>query len=218
MIPHFSINIHTITHTFNSPTGPLIVLNDLSVTFEQGTTYALTGVSGSGKSTLLHLIAGFDVPTMGTIEYSGNFTKGDIGFVFQNPFLMRELTILENVMLRGIVTGKSQQSCQPEALELLRIVDLLDKRDCYPSSLSGGQQQRVALARAVFGDLVFLLADEPTAHLDTENKKILLQFMQTIAKERNIGLIVSTHDSSIASTLDTTFNIERGTLISTTTG
>lgn len=218
MMPQFSIVIHNVTHTFNSPTGALSVLDDISVTFQQGTIYALTGVSGSGKSTLLHLIAGFDTPTAGSIEYSGAFMQYDIGFVFQNPFLMKELTILENVMLKGIIAGQSRESCKKEAFDLLKIVDLYDKRDCYPGSLSGGQQQRVALARAVFGSLAFLLADEPTAHLDSQNKQILLHFMQTIARERNVGLIISTHDKSVAHKADQVFTLERGKLIFSTTG
>jgi ABC-type lipoprotein export system ATPase subunit len=190
------------------------VLTGASYTFEQGTTYALTGVSGTGKSTILQLLAGLEQPTDGSVVYQNkalaqfsdvehqHFLHATVGLVFQLPYLIDELSVRENVMLKGMIIGQSGEISERKADRLLEQVGLLHKANAYPAALSGGEQQRVALVRALFVQPQFLLADEPTAHLDHETKKLIISLILEFQESSGMGLIIATHDPEIAALMD----------------
>ncbi len=219
-----SLHAHKITKVFYRAEEKIVVLQELSATFVQGSTYAIMGVSGSGKSTFLHLLAGLDMPTTGSIQFNNcpieNFSTREreyflqqhIGYVFQQPFLIAELSVLENVMLKGLIRGESYYNVQEIAYTLLAHVGLQDKAHYWPTTLSGGQQQRVALARALYGNPCFLLADEPTAHLDPATKYALMQLLIRTVHSHKIGIILSTHDQQVATACDTILELEQGQL------
>lgn len=201
-----------------------IVLRDVSATFEQGISYAITGISGSGKTTLLHSMAGIEQPNSGSIKLLGCdiykmsseerrlFLHAHIGLVFQLPYLIKELSVIENVMLKGIINNKSLVDCSDEAYTLLDAVGLYQRAKDFPTQLSGGQQQRVALARALFGKPTFLLADEPTGNLDAKTGEkiinLLLQFQETYA----MGLIISSHSRYVIEKMQMHYEVTEGSL------
>lgn len=200
------------------------VLKGISAQFEQGKTYALTGVSGTGKSTLLHIIAGLDAPSSGEVLYDNkdiaslspdqrtHFLNRYIGLVFQLPYLIRELSVLENVMLMGLIKGDPESECKKRALELLVSVGLEDKANHQPASLSGGQQQRVAILRALFNKPAFLLADEPTGNLDELSGKLIIELLLRYQNEWGMGIIVSSHDAYVAERMEIVYKLHDGVL------
>ncbi|HSW73886.1 MAG TPA: ATP-binding cassette domain-containing protein, partial [Candidatus Limnocylindria bacterium] len=185
----------------------------------------ITGASGAGKSTLLHLLGGMDMPDQGSVFFDGHAlgTMPDkqrrhvwntsFGLVFQNPYLINELTVLENVMLKGLAGGLNHTACVTTAQHLLKAVGLEDKMDSKPSTLSGGQQQRVALARALFGKPAFLLADELTGNLDATTGAALVDFLLKCQQEWHMGIILSTHDMGIASRMQERLCLREGRLV-----
>jgi lipoprotein-releasing system ATP-binding protein len=203
----------------------IAVLKDVTVSFCQGTTYAITGQSGAGKSTLMHLLAGLDIPTAGTITYQNTniaqlpeaariqFLNKSIGLVFQRPYLISELSVLENIIVPGMIAGIDRIACHDRGLYLLGQVDLAQKAASKPLSLSGGQQQRVALARALFNAPAFLLADEPTGNLDENMGKAIVDLLCTWSKKHGMGLIISTHDQSVVKRMEVVYHLSHGELL-----
>lgn len=191
-----------------------VLFHDISMTFHQGTSYAIQGVSGTGKSTLLSLIGNLDTPTSGAIYYDGqdihkqssDFLAAlriqSIGYLFQHSALIKELSVIENIQLPGLLHGYTKKDCYERAFMLLQKIDLVHKKDVYPGSLSGGEAQRVALARALFNKPTFLIADEPTANLDYKMGQEIIKYLCGFQQEWNMSLIVATHDTAIAQLLD----------------
>ena len=215
-----------ICKSFKQATKPLTVLNDISITFKQGETYAITGASGSGKSTLLHILGGLDKPTTGSVLFNSNdistlrtkqkeqILSSSIGFVFQFHYLINEFTVLENIMLMGIINGKNRNDCSLKAKKLLKQVGLSDKAKQYPWQLSGGEQQRVSILRAIFNKPHFLLADEPTGNLDANNAQQIVELFLTCQKEWNMGVILCSHDKNVYEKMNATFELSDGNLLS----
>jgi len=219
------LNVKQVSKTFQQSEKSLPVLTDISITFDRGVSYALSGISGSGKSTLLQILSGFEKPTSGIVTFNGkdihvfssqeheHFLHSSIGILFQTPHLIQELTVLENIMLKGLAAGGSRKDAIDKALTLLSEVMLEHKAYQKPIVLSGGEQQRVALARALMNDPLFLLADEPTAHLDVYARDTILQLLHQYKKTRNMGLIISSHDPYVTHTLDHHYILDQGTLV-----
>lgn len=203
---------------------PLTVLNGVNALFEQGKSYAITGASGSGKSTLIHILAGLDSPSTGIVYFDQAslttltasqktiFLNKMIGLVFQYPYLIKELTVVENVALKGLIAGKSMAQCIEESRILLAQVGLSEKIDAYPGQLSGGQQQRVALARALMNEPSFLIADEPTGNLDQATGTAIVDLMLKLQQERGMGIIVSSHDDYVSSRMNVRYELKDGLL------
>lgn len=198
-----------LTKIYNPETIPVYAVNDVSLQIAEGEFTALVGPSGSGKTTLLNLIGGLDNPTEGSIRISGvdittmrenkliDFRLQHIGFVFQSYNLIPVLTAAENVELVMLLQQKTKKERELRTKELLDEVGLADKMHCRPSELSGGQQQRVAVARALASKPRFILADEPTANLDSKSAENLLDIMERLNKEEQVTFIFSTHDPRV---------------------
>jgi len=198
-----------LTRVYNPETIPVYAVNDVSLQIAEGEFTALVGPSGSGKTTLLNLIGGLDNPTEGSIRISGvdittmpenkliDFRLQHIGFVFQSYNLIPVLTAAENVELVMLLQQKTKKERELRTKELLEEVGLADKMHCRPSELSGGQQQRVAVARALASKPRFILADEPTANLDSKSAENLLDIMERLNKEEQVTFIFSTHDPRV---------------------
>lgn len=209
-----TIKLENITKKF----GNYLVLDDINFEFKKGNAYALKGVSGTGKSTLINILSGIEFPTLGTVYYDKhniNTIKTDIkrkilqesiGLIFQYPYLIKELTVLENVIIKSLILNNKKENIKDYAIELIEKVGIIDKINKYPNELSGGEQQRVSLARAIFTKPDFLIADEPTAHLDEKNKILVLNLLIELQQVHNMGLIITSHDEMITKKLP--INIE----------
>lgn len=202
----------------------LQVLKGVDITVGRGEFVSIVGRSGSGKSTLLHLVGGLDRPTEGEIELEGRplntlsmrelarVRAEKIGFIYQFHHLLPEFTALENVIIPGMIMGRSTGYVIEKATGILENVGLGDRLHHRPSKLSGGEQQRVALARALMNDPQVVLADEPTGDLDQETGREVLEFVlaQSVAQGRS--LVMVTHDPAIAARADRKFRLEAGRL------
>jgi putative ABC transport system ATP-binding protein len=198
-----------ITKVYNPDKIPVRALNGVDLTIEEGEFTAIVGPSGSGKTTLLNIIGGLDQPTEGEVWIRDNnisdmsdnklidFRKNNIGFVFQAYNLIPVLTARENVGFVMLLQNRSKEERDQRVMELLEAVGLEDKIDKRPSELSGGQQQRVAVARALAPKPAFILADEPTANLDSASTTNLLDIMARLNKEEKVTFIFSTHDQRV---------------------
>ncbi len=187
----------------------LQVLHDVSLQFDAGKTYAITGASGSGKSTLLHILGGLDQPSSGHVRMQG-LKRSDIGFVFQFHYLLRELTMLENVALAGQIAGNNGTMCRERAGALLQQLGLGERLHAYPHQLSGGEQQRVAIARAIFSEPKFVLADEPTGNLDAAHASEVTKLFLDAQKQWGMGLVICTHDAAVYSEMETVYEVHDG--------
>jgi len=198
-----------VEKVYNPEKIPVHALKGVNLEIQEGEFTAIVGPSGSGKTTLLNIIGGLDRPTDGYVEVGGediskmsdneliDFRKEHIGFVFQAYNLIPVLTARENVEFVMLLQKRDKAERQKRVEELLNAVGLEDKMDKRPSELSGGQQQRVAVARALAPKPTFVLADEPTANLDSKSTANLLDIMARLNKEENITFVFSTHDQRV---------------------
>jgi putative ABC transport system ATP-binding protein len=198
-----------LSKVYNPDTVPVHALKDVDVSFEKGEFTSIVGPSGSGKTTLLNMLGGLDKPTSGKVEIRGvdisglkdsaliDFRLKNIGFVFQHYNLIPVFTALENVAFIMLLQNRSKEEMDARAKSLLEMVGLGERLDARPAQMSGGQQQRVAVARALASEPQFILADEPTANLDSESAMNLLDIMQKMNREQNVTFIFSTHDQRV---------------------
>ncbi len=198
-----------LTKIYNETIVPVKALNEVSLSFEQGEFTSIVGPSGSGKTTLLNMLGGLDKPSSGSILINQkditklkerqliDYRLKHIGFVFQSYNLIPVLTAVENVSFIMLLQKQSRKVIEKRAREILEQVGLGDRLNARPAQLSGGQQQRVAVARALASRPDFVLADEPTANLDTQSAFNLLDIMEKLNREENITLIFSTHDQRV---------------------
>ena len=215
-----------IVKTFESEEGrePLTVLDRASLSVKKGSVATVVGASGSGKSTLLHILGGLDRPDAGSVHWNGDdiyrmdkeslagFRNSKLGFVFQFHHLLPEFTALENVMMPALIGKSEQDKAANKARDLLNQFGILDRAEHRPSQLSGGEQQRVAMARALINDPELILADEPTGNLDEENTETLLNLLFELRKERDLSILLITHEKNIAERSDHIYQLTHGTL------
>ncbi|MFA5972333.1 MAG: ABC transporter ATP-binding protein [Lentimicrobiaceae bacterium] len=220
------IQLKNLYKIYNEGSIEVNAVNGISLTIAEGEFTAIVGPSGSGKTTLLNLIGGLDKPTRGEVFINGteitklssreliDFRLNNIGFVFQSYNLIPVLTAHENVEFIMQLQNKPVAERHRRTNELLESVGLGDKLDVRPSHLSGGQQQRVAVARALASKPRFILADEPTANLDSKATTNLLEIMEHLNHEENMTFIFSTHDQRVVNKAHRVITIEDGVVIS----
>lgn len=203
------ISTENLGKVYRESEVPVQALKNVSIQIEKGEFTAVVGPSGSGKSTLLHLLGGLDIPTSGRVIIDNTdintlsssklteFRLNNIGFVFQAYNLLPVLTALENVEFIMLLQKKSKAERRKRGLQLLDDVGLGGRANHRPVQLSGGEQQRVAVARAIASQPKFVLADEPTANLDSHSASKLLDIMEDLNKNRGTTFIFSTHDERV---------------------
>ncbi len=202
-----------------------VALRGVDLAVEAGEFTALVGPSGSGKSTLLHLLAGLDLPTEGEVWLGGvllsRLSRGErarmrlekMGLVFQAYNLLPVLTALENAAFVLELRGVSRAERERRALAALEALGLKDKAGRFPRQLSGGEQQRVAVARALAAEPLIVLADEPTANLDSRNGLALIERMKALNQDRGITFLISTHDPRLLEHVKRIVHLEDGSII-----
>ena len=194
--------------------GALEVLKGVDLLVAKGEVVSIVGASGAGKTTLLQILGTLERADEGTLRFNGEevtklgsnalsaFRNAHIGFVFQFHHLLPEFTALENVMMPGLIAGKSKGECAPRAEELLSRLNVLPRKDHKPTQLSGGEQQRVAVARALFNSPSVVLADEPSGNLDSAHARELHQLFFDLRKEMGQTFVIVTHNEELADMAD----------------
>lgn len=203
------------------------VLKDINFTIKHGEFVSIMGKSGCGKSTLLYILSTMDTDYEGELFLNGEMVTGkhheelakirnkSIGFVFQFHYLLSEFTVLENVMLPAKKLGlKSLEEIEHDAMEKLTLLDIQDQALKLASRISGGQKQRVAIARALINDPAIIMGDEPTGNLDSHNSQNVMNIFKDLAEERNLSLLVVTHDHDFAENTDRIIEMGDGNIIS----
>lgn len=220
------IEIKNLRKVYTDNSVSVNAVNGVDLSFEEGEFTAIVGPSGSGKTTLLNIIGGLDDATEGTVTIDNvlinqlsarkltDFRMRNIGFVFQAYNLIPVLTAKENVEFIMHLQGSNKKDREARTTELLQAVGLGDMMDRRPSKLSGGQQQRVAVARALASKPKFVLADEPTANLDSKSTENLLDIMEKLNKEEKITFIFSTHDQRVVNKARRVITLEDGKIVS----
>lgn len=220
------IEIKDLYKIYNSSEIQVKAVNGITVDFDEGEFSAVVGPSGSGKTTFLNMVGGLDRPTSGEVKVGGvniwelnsrkliDFRLHNIGFVFQAYNLIPVLTAKENVEFIMHLQGRDKHDRNARVKELLEAVGLGDRLNSRPNKLSGGQQQRVAVARALASKPKFILADEPTANLDSKSTENLLDMMEKLNKEENITFIFSTHDARVMKKARRVITLDDGKVIS----
>ena len=224
------IEISNVTKTYNHTSVPVRALSDVSLRIERGEFTAIVGPSGSGKTTLLNIIGGLDRPTSGNVVLDGtdiatmgvdaliDFRLHHIGFVFQAYNLIPVLTAGENVEFIMLLQGETAEARGRRTKELLNAIGLPERAKARPAELSGGQQQRVAVARALASHPSFVLADEPTANLDSKSAVGLLELMEQLNREQGMTFVFSTHDPRVIQRAHRVVTLEDGAVKSDAAG
>jgi putative ABC transport system ATP-binding protein len=215
-----------VSKTYSVETVGIAAVRDVSLSIPANRFSVIVGPSGSGKTTLLNLIGCIDAPTSGAVEILGqrvadlrddalsDFRARHIGFVFQSFNLIPVLTAFENVEYPLLRLGLAPARRRDRALSMLEAVGLADRADARPNQLSGGQKQRVAIARALVKSPALVLADEPTANLDSQTGATIIALMRSMQAMSRTTFVISTHDGQMMSHADQTFHVRDGVLIS----
>ena len=219
------IQLNGVSRSFVSKTASLDILHKADISIQQGETIAVVGASGIGKSTLLNIIGTLDRPDEGEQRFGGDdilkyndeklaaFRNKNIGFVFQFHYLLQGFTAVENVMLPGLISGKSKKTIEKHAVNMLERVGLGARIEHRVEDLSGGEQQRVAIARALVMSPVLLLADEPTGNLDQNNSHAVHRLLKELNKEMGMTIIVVTHNSELSGLMNRRVTLKDGKIV-----
>lgn len=214
------LEVKSVSKVYGNGENAVHALKQASFSVPKGEFVAITGESGSGKSTLLNMLGALDIPTSGNVFVSGKdifamkehsltvFRRRNIGFIFQSFNLVPELTVEQNIVFPMLLDYQKPNGKYLE--ELLRILDLEERRHHLPSQLSGGQQQRVAVGRALIMRPALILADEPTGNLDTQNSNEVIALLKEASRKYEQTIIMITHSRSIAQTADRILEVSDG--------
>ena len=219
------MNIVEISNVYKSyENGRIKALNGIDLNIKEGEFVSIIGPSGSGKSTLLNMLGALDVPDSGKITVAGHdlssskklneFRAQKIGFIFQLHNLIPNISVCENIEIPMYTQKMSSKEMKSKALKLLDSVGLSDKADIMPNKLSGGERQRVAIARALANDPSIILADEPTGSLDSKTSKRILSQLIDLHRDKNVTLIIVTHDMDVARLADRIIEVLDGEIVS----
>jgi len=212
------LEVENVSKDYSTPTGPLRIVSDVSLSLPLGSAASIMGPSGSGKSTLLYLIGALEPPSKGTITLNGQnpfllnpkqlaaFRNQQIGFVFQDHCLLPQCSVIENVLTPTLVATPNGDA-PGRAAELLKHVGLAERLDHRPAQLSGGEKQRVALARALIMKPKLLLCDEPTGNLDQKSAQVVADLLLDIHRASGTILIVVTHSAELAARFPQRFEL-----------
>lgn len=218
------IELNKLTKVYDDADKRVVALDSVDLSISQGSYLSIVGASGAGKSTLLHMISGLDEASEGSVTVDHMdmgrlrgrelfaFRNKKMGFVFQFYHLIHELTAVENVMLPAVAAGRKFKDCFSRAKELLSFFGLEQRERFYPQELSGGEQQRIALARALMNQPDILLCDEPTGNLDAEATNLIRKHLLYLNKEKNMTIVLVTHNLELANDADSVLNITKGKL------
>jgi putative ABC transport system ATP-binding protein len=220
------ITLNEISKVFKVGEENFTALHEVSLEIDSGAFMSFVGPSGSGKTTLLNLIGGLDVPTTGNIffkerglssmsrEQMAEYRRENIGFIFQTYNLLPVYSVYENVLFPLLLNGDKEKDVRDRVMEIVAKVGLTDQFKKRPAQLSGGQCQRVAIARALVKDPLIILADEPTANLDTENSLQILELMRQLNQQYQAAVIFSTHDEKVTRYVRREVKLEDGRIVS----
>ena len=219
------IECKNISQIFKDGEAIVPVLDQIDFQIKHGESVAIMGASGAGKSTLLQLLGGLDNPTSGQVllkgadlskmsaKKNGLFRNKYLGFVYQFHHLLPEFSALENVMMPLLIARQSKKNAQEQALLLLDKVGLKDRVKHRPAQMSGGERQRTAIARALVTNPACILADEPTGNLDETTALAVIDLMLDLNEQQNNGMIVVTHDKSLAAKMCKIYELTGGHLV-----
>ncbi|MCS7245842.1 MAG: ABC transporter ATP-binding protein [candidate division WOR-3 bacterium] len=220
-----SLILRDVRKTYKDP-KELIVFEKLNLNIETGEIVAIIGPSGSGKTTLLNIIGLIDKVDEGEVyvfqknvssmteEELANFRNENVGFIFQLPHLIEELTVFENTIIPSMIRDKFlTKEVKRRAIKLLEYVEVLDKNDNFPSEISGGEKRRVEIARALVNNPKIIIADEPTSNLDPNLKFSIMSLFKKINKDFGTTIVFSTHDYDLLEYANKVFKIENRTLV-----
>ena len=209
-----------ISKTFTQGKNKVEVLKNINFSLDKSSRVAIIGPSGSGKTTFLNILTGLDTPSGGKVLYKDRdlnkvdekekalIRNKEIGFVYQFHHLLPEFTALENISLPMLISGLSKDKAHKKSLDLLRRVNLDHRANHKPSELSGGERQKVAVARSLSNSPSCLIMDEPTGDLDSNNAQLVTDVILELVQEFNVSLVIATHDNSLSSKMDKTFELE----------
>ena len=218
------LNIENLCKTYGKGENEVKALDGVSFTVPKGQMAAVMGPSGSGKSTLLHILGGVDRPTSGKVFLDGQdvyeqnnhnlaiFRRRQVGLIYQFYNLIPVLNAEENITLPMIMDGRTPKREQIE--DMLKLLDLTERRRHLPSQLSGGQQQRVSIGRALFNSPSVILADEPTGNLDSKNSAEIVALLRKSNREMNQTMLIITHDENVALQCDRIITLNDGKIVS----
>ncbi len=217
--------VENVTRTYQVGKVESLALQGVSMTINKGEFTALVGPSGSGKTTLLQLIGCLDQPSSGKVFINGDdvttlnrnqradIRRGTIGFIFQFFALIPTLTAFENIEMPLILSGRKDINRKERVMQLLESVELVDHAHHKPDQLSGGQQQRIAIARALSTEPSFILADEPTANLDTANGRQIMDIAKKLNEETGTTFVFATHDPRVIHYAKRVITLEDGLIV-----
>jgi putative ABC transport system ATP-binding protein len=220
------ITLKEITKVFRVGEENFTALNGINLQIESGAFMSFVGPSGSGKTTLLNLIGGLDVPTTGDLFFKhtklssmnrvqmAKYRRENIGFIFQTYNLLPVYSVYENVLFPLLLNGSKEKDARERVMNIVSKVGLSDQIKKKPSQLSGGQCQRVAIARALVKDPLLILADEPTANLDSKNSLQILELMSDLNEQYKAAVVFSTHDEKVTRYVRREVGLEDGEIIS----
>ena len=219
------IKLNKVSKVFKVGEENFTALHEVSLEIESGAFMSFVGPSGSGKTTLLNLIGGLDVPTSGDIYFKesglssmsrqqmAQYRRENIGFIFQTYNLLPVYSVYENVLFPLLLKGSKEKNVRDRVMDIVEKVGLSDQSKKRPSQLSGGQCQRVAIARALGKDPPLILADEPTANLDTENSLQILELMRELNRQYKAAVVFSTHDEKVTRFIRREVKLEDGRVL-----
>ena len=219
------IKLNKVSKVFKVGEENFTALHEVSLEIESGAFMSFVGPSGSGKTTLLNLIGGLDVPTSGDIYFKesglssmsrqqmAQYRRENIGFIFQTYNLLPVYSVYENVLFPLLLKGLKEKNVRDRVMDIVAKVGLSDQSKKRPSQLSGGQCQRVAIARALVKDPPLILADEPTANLDTENSLQILELMRELNRQYKAAVVFSTHDEKVTRFIRREVKLEDGRVL-----
>ena len=224
----FMINVSGVSKIYDSPAGPVSVLDQLDLKVASGEAVSIVGPSGSGKTTLLNILGALDTPTSGAVEIGGQklneldeaataqFRNRSIGFIFQLHYLLPQCSVLDNVLVPRLAGGweESAADTRGRAEALLEEVGLKDRLTHKPSQLSGGEQLRVAIARSLINEPKIILADEPTGSLDPSTGEKVADLLIEANQGKGVALVVVTHNPGLAAKMQKTYRLDDGRLVS----